>query len=71
MGTPATQHSTTNISLPSPLSNNDSPMSNTQQTNQNLLGPAGPQGVPSSVGQGSVFRPNQNPAGKTYSYLSI
>lgn len=63
LGTQAPQHPTTNISLPSPISNTDSQMTNTPQQNQNLIGQTGPSGVPSSVGQGPVFRPNQNQQG--------
>lgn len=65
-------------SLPSPLSNNDSPMSTTQPS-QNLLGQSGQSGVTSTVSQGQVFRTSQTQPGMpahryfiyyTYTYLN-
>lgn len=41
-------------------------MSNATQQTQNILGQAGPVGVPSSVGQAPVFRPSQNQQGIYY-----
>lgn len=65
MGSQAQLNAQANIltSLPSPLPNNDSPMSTANQQTQNILTQTGPTGVPNSMGQ-AVFRPAQNNPGK-------